>query len=149
MIDIKFKDEQFHLYMNGTAHFNALERFDKRNVLEAIEGDDRKNYEATLWLFAELSQQGELYRRMLGMDSGKMLKFSTLLVSVQPNELADIKAAVIAAIAEGYRTTEPGEEDDDPWLREFEEKNSKKKHLPRRNTSSLSRRGLAYLFRRG
>ena len=146
MIDFTFRGEEYHLYFNGSALFNAYAKFGAdKNILDAIEPVDKAGFEATVWMLCEMSTQGELYRRFLGYTPRPRLNYAKALVQIQPKELPEIKQAVVAALNEGFaRETEEGY---DPWLAELESQ-KKNKTSPKRSISACLRRAWACLFGR-
>lgn len=143
MIDFTFRGEEYHLYFNGSALFNAYARFGSdKNILDVIEPMDKAGFEATVWLLCELSTQGELYRRFLGYTPRPRLVYAKTLVQIQPKELPEVKQAVVAALNEGFaRETE---ESYDPWLAELESQ-KKNKTSQKRSISACLRRAWGYL----
>lgn len=147
MIDFTFRGEEYHLYFNGSALFNAYAKFGAdKNILDVIEPMNKAGFEATVWLLCELATQGELYRRLFGYTPRPRLDYAKALVQIQPKELPEIKQVVVAALNEGFaRETEEGY---DPWLAELESQ-KKNKTLPKRSISDCLRRVLACLSGRG
>ena len=143
MIDFTFRGEEYHLYFNGSALFNAYARFGSdKNILDVIEPIDKAGFEATVWLLCELATQGELYRRFLGYTPRPRLVYAKTLVQIQPKELPEVKQAVVAALNEGFaRETE---ESYDLWLAELESQ-KKNKTSQKRSISACLRRAWGYL----
>lgn len=138
MIDFTFRGEEYHLYFNGSALFNAYAKFGAdKNILDMIEPMNKAGFEATVWLLSELATQGELYRRFLGYTPRPRLDYAKTLVQIQPKELPEIKAAVIAALNEGF--AREADEGYDPWLAELESQ-KKNKTSPRRSISGCLQR---------
>ena len=143
MIDFTFRGEEYHLYFNGSALFNAYAKFGAdKNILDMIEPMNKAGFEATVWLLCELATQGELYRRFLGYTPRPRLDYAKTLVQIQPKELPEIKAAVIAAMNEGF--AREADEEYDPWLAELESQ-KKNKTSPKRSISACLRRAWGYL----
>lgn len=143
MIDFTFRGEEYHLYFNGSALFNAYARFGfDKNILDVIEPMDKAGFEATVWMLCELSTQGELYRRFLGYTPQPRLIYAKTLVQIQPKELPEVKQAVIAALNEGF--AREAEESYDPWLAELESQ-KKNKTSQKRSISACLRRAWGYL----
>lgn len=143
MIDFTFRGEEYHLYFNGSALFNAYAKFGAdKNILDVIEPMNKAGFEATVWLLCELSTQGELYRRFLGYTPRPRLIYAKTLVQIQPKELPEVKQAVIAALNEGF--AREAEESYDPWLAELESQ-KKNKTSQKRSISACLRRAWDYL----
>lgn len=143
MIDFNFRGEEYHLYFNGYALFNAYAKFGAdKNILDVIETMDKAGFEATVWLLCELATQGELYRRFLGYNPRPRLDYAKTLVQIQPKELPEIKEAVIAAMNEGF--AREADEGYDPWLAELESQ-KKNKTSPKRSIPACLRRVWACL----
>lgn len=142
MIEFEFRGKKFTLYLSGLGLFEFYERYGHdKGMLDVIEPTDKDGYEATIWAFCELSRQGKLYRQFVGEEPGEAAGYAQMLASAQPSEYAAIKAAVIAAIAEGFGREHKSDEDEDPWLAEFEEEKQKKKESRRPNIFARLRRG--------
>lgn len=143
MIDFTFRGEEYHLYFNGSALFNAYAKFGAdKNILDMIEPMNKAGFEATVWLLCELATQGELYRRFLGYTPQPRLDYAKTLVQIQPKELPEVKQAVIAALNEGF--AREAEESYDPWLAELESQ-KKNKTSQKRSISACLRRAWGYL----
>ena len=143
MIDFTFRGEEYHLYFNGSALFNAYARFGSdKNILDVIEPMDKAGFEATVWMLCELATQGELYRRFLGYTPRPRLIYAKTLVQIQPKELPEVKRGGIAALNEGF--AREAEESYDPWLAELESQ-KKNKTSQKRSISACLRRAWDYL----
>lgn len=147
MIDFTFRGEEYHLYFNGSALFNAYAKFGAdKNILDMIEPMNKAGFEATVWLLCELATQGELYRRFLGYTPRPRLDYAKTLVQIQPKELPEIKAAVIAAMNEGF--AREADEGYDPWLAELESQ-KKKQNVTKAEYIRLLTQGLGLSVREG
>lgn len=146
MIEYEFHGGNYRLYMNGYALFNFYEKFGQdSNILEVIEPVTKEAYEALIWVLCELSRQGEMYARFLGLDAKKPLEYMQTLTQTKPSEYVAIKEIVTKAIAEGFRRDHPDEElEEDAFLQEFEAQKKTKSLRP--SIFVRLRRALAYLF---
>lgn len=116
----------YHLLLNGTALFNLYDRFGQGGrLLDVLDGDTRESHEAAIFMLAELSLQGELYRRYQGEDKGPIITAAQAAVVVTPQDMPQLKAAVCAAIRAGFVRQHTDDEDFDPWLAEIEKKKTK------------------------
>lgn len=114
----------FYLCLNGQALFDAYDKFGYDGfITEHIEGTNKKSYEATCWLLAKLSEQGELVRRWQGLDRGPIVPEQYFRTNLKPMDVAGAKDAIREAIAEGFRREERGERRDiDLGLAELQKK---------------------------
>lgn len=68
-VEFIWDGKPLYLMLNGTALFDILDRYGSRaEILELIEGNDKKSYLNTCWILSKLAEQGELARRFLGHD---------------------------------------------------------------------------------
>lgn len=146
MIEFKFHGGDYRLYMNGYAMFDFYEKYGTdKNFIEVIEPVTKEGFEALIWLLCELSKQGEMYARFMGLEAKKPLEYMQTLTMTKPAEYAEIKETVTRAIAEGFRRDHPDEElEEDAFLQEFEAQ--KKTKFRKRSTHARLRKALAYLF---
>ena len=116
----------YFLVLDGEAMFQIRDDFGGTKILlEAVEPDTREAFEATCTAAALLAERGELIRRRLGYEPGKIPERDDFLLLVRPFEVVDLKNAVIRAITLGYGReveTEDGGEYDEG----LEELNQKK-----------------------
>lgn len=149
MISYSYRGGNYHLYFNLAALLDFKEKYQDQNLVELISRNDREGLEAAVWLLCQLSRQGELYRRYLGEDPGQVLDYERTLLSLTPAEQPMMQAALMAAVAEGFRREHPEEGADDPWLQEYEAEHSTKKASAGRRFVCFCRRLWASLSRRG
>ena len=121
----------YFLVLDGEAMFQIRDDFGGTKILlEAVEPDTREAFEATCTAAALLAERGELIRRRLGYEPGKIPERDDFLLLVRPFEVVDLKNAVIRAITLGYGReveTEDGGEYDEG----LEELNQKKNTIRR------------------
>ena len=121
----------YFLVLDGEAMFQIRDDFGgTKLLLEAVEPDTREAFEATCTAAALLAERGELIRRRLGYEPGKIPERDDFLLLVRPFEVVDLKNAVIRAITLGYGReveTEDGGEYDEG----LEELNQKKNTIRR------------------
>ena len=126
LIEYALDGKVYHLLLNGTALFNCYDRFgQEKNLLELIQGESRENYEAALWMAAEFSLQGELYRRFHGEDKGLILQPAQAAAIVQPVDIPGLKVALAETIRAGFLRQHEDAGGFDPWLAEINQKKTK------------------------
>lgn len=121
-------EDSYFLVLDGEAMFQIRDDFGgTKLLLEAVEPDTREAFEATCAAAALLAERGELIRRRLGYEPGKIPERDDFLLLVRPFEVVDLKNAVIRAITLGYGR-EVEAEDGGEYDEGLEELNQKKHH---------------------
>lgn len=119
---------EYYLALDGEAMFQIRDEYGSSTLLlEAIEPDTREAFETTCAAAVILAERGELIRRRLGYEPGKIPERDDFALLVQPFEIVDLKNAVIRAISLGYgREVEPpGGDEYDEGLAELTQKKTK------------------------
>jgi len=122
---ITVSGETFFLVLDGEAMFQIRDDYGSAKLLlEALEPDTREAFETTCAAAALMAERGELIRRRLGYEPGKIPGKDDLLLFVRPREIVDLKNAVIKAISLGYgREVKPdGADEYDEGLEELNQK---------------------------
>ena len=142
-------EDSYFLVLDGEAMFQIRDDFGgTKLLLEAVEPDTREAFEATCAAAALLAERGELIRRRLGYEPGKIPERDDFRLLVRPFEVVDLKNAVIRAITLGYGR-EVEAEDGGEYDEGLEELNQKKHHtaggiLPRSRPMRAIRNGGAF-----
>lgn len=115
-----------HLIYNNQAMFEIAEAFpDQEDPLDAISGDKRENYEATIRVFLILARQGNLVRSYYGYPQVKVPEQDTVSRIADVGDWLKMKNAIYAAIVLGTEHHVEPSEDVDVTLMEFQnEKNA-------------------------
>ena len=122
MVTAVIKGEERLLNYSIEIMFKVHEKFGGiTQALAALDGDDKKSVEDTLWLLTELVNDGELCRRAANLEPMEMLSTDTLM-RISPVEYIRYKDSVIKAILAGYGREIPGEDEIDLGLAELNEK---------------------------
>lgn len=126
--------ETFFLVLDGEAMFQIRDDYGSAKLLlEAIEPDTREAFEAACAVAALMAERGELIRRRLGYEPGKIPEKDDFALLVRPFEVVDLKNAVIKAISLGYgREVKPDSADE--YDEGLEELNQKKTPFAARTT---------------
>lgn len=135
-ITISICGQEFCLFYNGAAMYALRDKYgaDLKKLFELMDQGNAESYFVLCDTLAELITQGELYRRWLGYDKGKIVTASTLQIILRPVDIPLARQAVLDAIVEGMRNETPEDEDIDLGLQELEAKNGKKKASRKRST---------------
>ncbi len=142
-IDFDFNGKTYALSFTAEALFTVYDKFGyTENILQtthALEptGEGWKN---CCWLAALMASQGELQRRHLGEEPRAMLSMEELRTGFMAAESAYLRAAVKAALEQGFRreVPSPGEEEEvDLVLQEREAASKKALLLVRSGLRSL------------
>lgn len=116
--------KEYHLLVNGTALFDFYEHFGKdKNMTDLLASEDQKeSFDASLWMLAEFSLQGELFRRSQGEDKGAIIPIRQAALEILPVDLPSLKLALMEAIRAGFTRDHSAPDDYDPWLAEIDQK---------------------------
>lgn len=115
-----------HLIYNNQAMFEIAETFPaQEEPLDAISGDSRESYEATVRVFLILAQQGELVRSYYGYPKTQVPDQGTISKIADVRDWLQMKNAIYAAIVLGTEHYVEPSDDIDITLMEFQnEKNA-------------------------
>lgn len=103
--------------------FRVVEKYGGVNqALDAIEKDTREAFEHLRWLAVELANDGELCRRMQGLEAHELLKAEEITTRMAPYDYVLLKGKVVEAIYAGYHRETESEEEVDLGLAEINEK---------------------------
>lgn len=124
LIDYRLNGKEYHLLLNGAALFDFYDRFGKdADMTDLLASEDPKSaLDATLWMFAEFSLQGEMYRRAQGEDKGPYLSVRQAAMEIQPKDVPGLKLAIMSTIRAGFVRDHEDEAGYDPWLAELDQK---------------------------
>ena len=115
-----------HLIYNNQAMFEIAETFpNQEEPLEAISGDGRESFEATIRFFLILARQAELVRGYYGYPQKQVPDQDTISRVADVGDWLKMKNAIFAAIVLGTEHHVEPSEDHDVTLMEFQnEKNA-------------------------
>lgn len=123
--EIDLCGQRLHLLLNGQALFDIYDKFGAKGfVTDPIMGNGKKHFEATCWMLAKLSEQGELHRRWQGLPHAPILGESFFRVHLTPHEVPPAKDAILAAVRLGFAREVPDavKKDIDLGLMELQKK---------------------------
>jgi hypothetical protein len=118
----------YFLALDGEAMFQIRDEYgSSTRLLEALEPDTREAFETACAAATILAERGELIRRRLGYEPGKIPERDDFALLVQPFEIVSLKNAIIRAISLGYgREIEPpGGDEYDEGLAELTQKKTR------------------------
>lgn len=102
-MEFTLNEQTLHLCFNGAALFDVYEKFGTlESVLDPIQSGDKQAYDAICWYLWKLSEQGELVRRYLGHERGRMLPESAFRALLMPTDVPRAKLAITNAVAIGF-----------------------------------------------
>lgn len=107
---VNFEDYTF-LY-NADAHFKAMERYPE-GFFATILQNDIDGFNAVCWGLAEMSMQGELFRRFQGEDKKEYLTEAKVRNSLTIPDMPEAVRILIEAINKGMKTGDDDEEIDE------------------------------------
>lgn len=149
-VDFDWNGQTLHLLLNGTALFDIFDRYGSdAEILELVDGSDKKSYLNTCWILYKLAEQGELARRFLGHDHERYPTAERLAALTMPLEVPKARRAITRAVRLGFGMLHPENPDSefvDLGLLELQKKTGY-----RQTGSSIFRRlrsFFACLFRR-
>ena len=104
----------YFLVMDGEAMFTIRDIYGgTRLMLEKMEQDTREGFLETCNAAAILAERGELVRRRLGYEPGRIPERDDFALLTQPYEIVPLKRAIANAIKLGYgrEITAPGDDE--------------------------------------
>lgn len=116
-----------HLIYNNQAMFDIAEAFsDQNDPLDAISGDGKESYEATIKVFLIMAQQAELVRKYYGYPQTQLPDQDMIRKIADVGDWLKMKTAIYSAIVLGTEHHVEPSEEIDVTLMEFQnEKNAK------------------------
>ncbi len=94
----------YFLVMDGEAMFTIRDIYGgTRLMLEKMEQDTREGFLETCNAAAILAERGELVRRRLGYEPGRIPERDDFALLTQPYEIVPLKRAIANAIKLGYK----------------------------------------------
>ena len=118
----------YFLVMDGEAMFTIRDIYGgTRLMLEKMEQDTREGFLETCNAAAILAERGELVRRRLGYEPGRIPERDDFALLTQPYEIVPLKRAIANAIKLGYgrEITAPGDDEVDEGLEELNQKKTR------------------------
>ena len=111
-VDFDWNGQTLHLLLNGTALFDIFDRYrSDAEILELIDGSDKKSYLNTCWILYKLAEQGELARRFLGHDHERYPTAERLAALTMPLEVPKARRAITRAVKLGFGMLHPEDPD--------------------------------------
>lgn len=120
-IEITLAGKQYSLLFNGYAMFAEQELFGETGMIEEIQQNTAKGFEALCKAVCLLAEQGELARRYEGHEAQEMLSVDQVRVLATPIDMLMLRTAVVRAVMKGYGR-EIEETEKDLGLAELEKK---------------------------
>ena len=120
--------ETYYLAMDGEAMFTIRDIYGgTRLMLEKLEQDTRESFLDTCSVAAILAERGELVRRRLGYEPGRIPERDDFALLMQPYEIVRLKQAIANAVKLGYgrEITAPGDDEVDEGLEELNQKKTR------------------------
>lgn len=112
-VEFSVEHMRWHLCMNGAALFDIYEKFGRKGqVLDHIQGNDKKAFDNTCWFLWKLGEQGELVRRWQGYTPAPMPTVGQVRAVLAPGDVLRAKTAIAEAVQLGFTMERPPEEPD-------------------------------------
>lgn len=115
-IDFAFDGKLYALSFTAEALFTIYDKFGVGDILETTHclEPTAEGWKNCCWMAALMAAQGELQRRRQGYDAEPMLSMEELRVGLMATESTDLRAAVRAALEQGFhRDVPPPDEDEE------------------------------------
>lgn len=122
---VKVADFEYYLVFDGEAMFTIRDIYGGTQLmLEKLEPDTRESFSETCAVAAIFAERGELLRRRLGYEPGKIPEKDDFVLMVRPFEIVELKRAIMNAVTLGYgrEVTSPGDDEIDEGLAELNQK---------------------------
>lgn len=121
--DFEICGQTFHFCMNGAALFDCYDKFGpEKSVLDNVEGNSRRAFDASCWMLAKFAEQGELVRRYQGFKPEKIPTEAYFRSNLAPLDVPAAKLILQAVVRLGFARTEDEEKEIDIGLLELEKK---------------------------
>lgn len=130
-IEHEYRGKVHALSFTAGALYRIYDKFGyDRDLIRHLEIDQNtlKSWENTCWVYALLAHQGELQRRAAGEEAHPFVQYEELHTGAMPAEVVGLKEAIYEAMAQGWRRTQPADEDAelDLVLQDIEDAEKKK-----------------------
>lgn len=114
-IDFAFNGNLYALSFTAEALFTIYDKFGAGDILETTHclEPTAEGWKNCCWMAALMAAQGELQRRRQGYDAEPMLSMEELRVGLMAAESTDLRAAVRAALEQGFHRDVPDPNEDD------------------------------------
>jgi len=117
--------------------FDMAEKYgDIKKAMKIIQADNRESLEAVRWFAVQMANEAELHRRNEGYDPLPMVEEKDVPATMTPYEYAELRAAVVDAIARGYKREVEDNKETDLGLAELREKKATARASKRSTTTS-------------
>lgn len=126
-ITVKVAGMEIPLYYNGYAMYAVRDALGEEKIYDVLAQDTPEAFEKLCQVASILATQGELYRRYLGMDKGRILSAQVLRLILRPADAVVLRRAVLDAFVAGMQTEEAEDADIDVGLQALDAEKSKKK----------------------
>lgn len=111
----------YNFVYNAEAHFKGMDKFPE-GVMEVMQKPGKQGFDALCWMLAETSVQGELIRRDLGYDKGKVLTEEYLHRHLSLKEINKAREIALETLIKGLKGENDDEKEIDEVLMEIEKK---------------------------
>ncbi len=114
---------QRHLTFSISCMFDMQEQYGNiQKSLEIIQADNRDAFDAVRWFAVRMANEGELCRRNAGYEPLPMAEEKDIASTMSPYEYAQLRDAVVDAIAAGYKREVKDDKETDLGLEELNAK---------------------------
>lgn len=126
-VTVRVAGQEIPLYYNGYAMYAVRDLLGEEKIYDVLAQDTPEAFEKTCEIASILATQGELYRRYIGMDKGRILSAQVLRLILRPVDMVALRKAIMDAFVAGMQAEQPEDADVDIGLQELDAKKSKKK----------------------
>lgn len=126
-VTVRVAGQEIPLYYNGYAMYAVRDLLGEEKIYDVLAQDTPEAFEKTCEIASILATQGELYRRYIGMDKGRILSAQVLRLILRPVDMVALRKAIMDAFVAGMQAEQPEDADVDLGLQELDAKKSKKK----------------------
>lgn len=90
--------------------FDMMDKYGNiQKALDVLQSDTRDSFDAVQWFAVKMANDAELYFREAGYDSLPFVTDKDIPKTMAPIDYADLRSAVVDAIAAGYQREVKGE----------------------------------------
>lgn len=102
-IKLEFGENTYHLVFNGMAMFDFDDKYGGATKLfDIVQKPGKNSFAALCESVATLAEQGELVRRNMGYDHGKIPSVDEIKAIATPLDAINMRVALLRAVTVGY-----------------------------------------------
>ena len=97
-VTVRVAGQEIPLYYNGYAMYAVRDLLGEEKIYDVLAQDTPEAFEKTCEIASILATQGELYRRYIGMDKGRILSAQVLRIALLAEPLYGVSIVAAGAL---------------------------------------------------